>query len=191
MEVKGSSPFGSIMDKIIRVKITAAELKYAESIAEKFPFVGVSYVRDDREDRVREASSDQITGQLGNIIGTKFLFGGYFMYRLSRWIADIDPYRGDGGSDVPGAGIDFKTSLMRYGKNPNTYHLCVRPAERHKNTTYIHILLDMDNMEAFITGWATDEMLPDKVLDSGPLSGAYVIPVPELNQIMPMNWFAA
>jgi len=176
--------------KVIQVPITEAELKFAKAVGDKVPFLGAGHIRADMEERVRKFREDQITGQLGNILGTKFLFGGYHPYKLSRWFVDLDPKRGDGGSDVPGAGIDFKATRMRYSKDPYFYSLCVRPAERHINTTYILIPVDLDNMVAYINGWATEDMLPETVEASGPLAGAFVLHTNSLNPMMPMFWFS-
>lgn len=121
--------------------------------------------------------------------GHKYLTGSVDGYIRERYCQNKTPREGDGGEDVLGANIDFKASLWRFPEG--RYHLCVRPRERHSGWVYIHALVpkfDVAANSVFLTGWASDDMLPDEPDSDGPLSGAFTIPVDELNEMMPIRW---
>jgi hypothetical protein len=160
--------------------------------AQRAELGGRSHIRGaaDRQDKLRQ---DQIVGMIGAFAGTKTLFGDVRLFRLQRYFANLYPTIGDGGSDVPGANIDFKASLIANKQKPLLdYKLAVRPRERHARTVYVLILIELEPAPAAsLIGWASDEMLPAKPETDGPFAGAYVIPARALHPVMPLRWFEA
>lgn len=154
---------------------------------------GVSRVRS-TADRTATLVEDQLVGQLGTIALHKYLYGTTERYILSRHVQNQFPDVGDGGEDLPGANVDVKTSVMRYGQNPYAYNLCVRPRERHPDWVYLLALVPNDyvvNRVVQLVGWTLDANLPDVVRADGPLAGAYVVSAADLLPLPPIQyrWF--
>lgn len=141
---------------------------------------GTSHVRGEA-DRASQLSVDQLVGQLGTMAVTFLLTGSTALYLQERTERDKDRWKGDGGSDVPGARIDIKTSLRRNRRNSaSTYNLLVRPAELHDNWVYVlAVVMDLDHKARTalveVVGWASSYDLPKNVEDRGEFKGAYRI----------------
>lgn len=174
---------------ILKIVIEGHELDEAKENARLACVGGKSHVRTG--DRMQRLYEDQLVGQIGNIAGVKALHGRIDAYRESRSIANANPTKGDGGSDIPGSNVDFKASRMRRSKDPMRYRLAVRPRERHEGNVYVFIALDMDSperVEANLVGWASDDSLPRNPDQDGVFSGAYTLMSHELNPFPPITW---
>lgn len=177
-------------DDLIEIRLSEADNAFIGARACDTMFCGRSF--RDQSDRREMLRVDQIVGHASAYAATKHLFGTPEKYAVSRWYAAMYPDRGDGGSDIPGANIDIKASMMRYSQDPLSYNLLVRPQERHDQTVYVHCLIprfDQKPDRVVLTGWATDRMLPTTVCESGPLAGAYVLSVRSLNPLPPYRWW--
>ena len=175
-------------DHIITTSVTPSEMAYLQRCAQRAEIGGRSNIRG-RADRAATLQRDQLVGMVGGFVGAKIIFGDVRLFRLQRFFADLYPNVGDGGSDIPGGNVDFKSSLVT---NPNllSYRLAVRERERHAGTVYVLILIALEpSPVANLVGWASDEMLPAKPETEGPFAGAYVIPASALHPIMPLRWF--
>ncbi len=120
------------------------------------------------------------------------MHGNVQSYLFTRWMLTNNPHAGDGGSDIPGANVDFKSSLMRNNPDPLDYRLAVRPGERHAGTVYILILIELDEVNqsgtAHLVGWLAEKDLPAKPEASGTFKGAFVVSARELKPLMPLQW---
>ena len=173
---------------IIRVPISPAELSFLQRHAQRAELGGRSSIRgaEDRQDKLRQ---DQIVGLVGHFAGIKSLFGDVRLFRLQRHFADLYPAIGDGGSDVPGSNIDFKSSLIT---KPNLldYKLAVRGRERHRGMNYVLVLVELEPKPvAHLVGWASEASLPQTPESTGPFTGAYVLKASQLNPLMRLTWF--
>lgn len=182
----------STFEQVIEIPIYPAEVAFLRGLASKAEIGGRSQIRSGA-DRRENLEQDQLVGQIGNYAGHKHFFGNANLYRISRWYADIYPTMGDGGSDVPGANIDFKASRLKPGRSVTDYRLLVRPAERHPGTVYVLIVVDLDAdpVKAHLVGWAAEHELPAETLTTGPLAGAYALPAAELHPLPPIQWYKA
>lgn len=144
------------------------------------------------EERAEYLSEDQLVGQLGTYAAVVQLCGSARPYVRAREIANADPTRGDGGSDVPGTNLDVKTSLARVpGREPEDYYLIVRPAEMHRGWVYVlALVVSLFGHYAVVSlvGWAATEDFPGAPVYGGEFSGAYVLPGRKLNPIPPVRW---
>lgn len=177
---------------IIRMLLSGTEMRYIYKMARSAEIGGSSSVRDGAE-REEFLSEDQIIGQIGTFAGHKYMFGNANDYRTTRWYANKYPTHGDTGSDVTGANIDFKTSLIRGMKPPLAYNMLVRPRERHERWVYYQFLVESYSEKSatvLLLGWASTEMLPSKVADGGIFNGAYVLPVTLLNPLPALEWWS-
>lgn len=175
---------------VVVMNVKKSLMPLIQSNARASSINGVSRIREGGE-RGLNLSEDAMIGQIGACVGSLWLTGSPTPYMTARWYANLMPSLGDKGSDLPALNVDFKTSLMRKSQNPMDYHLLVRPHERHKGVVYVHVLVDgvLENIKAYITGWATEDMLPDQTVLSGPLKGAYRLAVSELNPVPPFRWW--
>ena len=174
---------------MICVHLTRQQLVVCWQQANQWWLGGNSQIRE-VEDRREMLIEDQLVGQIGNAAGCLWWYGNMDAYLQSREIANADPWRGDGGSDLPGLHIDFKTSMMRGPQDPAYYKLLVRPAERHKGCVYIRVLIPKFKVEelgaglnVFITGWAKETDLPDQYETDGIFAGAYSLESDKLRPI--------
>ena len=168
--------------------LSPAEVAFCREQARSAEIGGRSQVRG--ADRQTALVEDQMVGQIGTYAGHKLLFGNAQLYRLSRYFANIYPMRGDGGSDVPGANIDFKASLRRSPDRPLIdYRLAVRPAERHAGMIYMLVVVEADYTHAHIVGWLAESALPAEPESAGVFAGAYVVKGGALNPVMPIHWW--
>lgn len=175
---------------VVIMQVKKSLMPLLQSNARASSINGVSRIREGGE-RGLNLSEDAMIGQIGACIGSLWLTGSPTAYMTARWYANLMPSLGDKGSDLPALNVDFKTSLMRKSQNPMDYHLLVRPHERHNGVVYVHVLVDgvLENIKAYITGWATEDMLPKETVLSGPLKGAYKLAVPDLNPVPPLRWW--
>lgn len=150
---------------------------------------GVSRVRG--SDRAASLVEDQLVGQLGTLALHKYLYGTTERYVFSRHAQNRFPDQGDGGEDLPGANVDVKTSVMRYGQDPWRYNLCVRPRERHADWVYILGLVSKEYVTdrlVHLLGWIGDAALPAEPATEGPLAGAFVVPAHTLVALPPIHY---
>jgi len=181
---------------IITKRLNSLELNLIREMAERAQIGGYSQIHLDEEKRKQSLAMDQFIGQIGNYIGAKILDGTPFPkeYYISRMYANRHPNEGDGGSDIPGTNIDFKTSLMRGELDPMSYRLIVRPNERHNDWIYVLVLVEPQNISIFdwktavvhIVGWATDDMLLT-IETEGIFRGAYILPTIVLYPFLPIK----
>lgn len=169
------------MEDVVRQKVYPQDLLRIYQHAENATIGGRSNVRETRDAESAEQVDDQFIGQLGQYAGVTFITGSPDPYFASREAQDKDPWKGDGGSDVPGFQIDIKTSVMRVtGRSPLDYCLPVRPKERHADNIYVLALVSplFDGItinDVLLIGWASDDMLPNRIRDRGVFKGAYVL----------------
>jgi hypothetical protein len=133
---------------------------------------------------------DQIIGVACTLVGVKAVTGSNELYY--RHIADTgDKWTGDGGTDVPGARIDFKGSLMRYSDDPLRYNLLIRPKEFHPHTTYILILvkeIGENGARGHIVGWMDSWEIEEKTEPDRRFGDAFCIPARKLHPFPRFRW---
>jgi hypothetical protein len=180
---------------MISIWLGPREIHYCKEYAERAELGGRSEVR--KENRAGSITIDQLVGQLGQYALSVYLTGETRHYYAQRMVADANPTVGDGGQDILGTNLDVKTTLMRQNKNPLTYHLAVRPQERHEGHVYILGLVEPNDEKQLLynkpllvhlAGWAEDSELPEKVAENGALAGAYILPVNKLHELIPIRW---
>lgn len=180
-------------DDVVRVKVPLEHLERIYEHAQNATIGGRSNVRETRNANSPSQVDDQFIGQLGQYAGVTWITGSPDPYFESRVKQDEDPWKGDGGSDVPGFQIDIKTSVMRVaGREPVDYMLPVRPKERHANNVYVLALVPqefdgVDNNEVLLVGWASDDMLPNRLRDRGVFRGAYVLEGRYMNRMADLD----
>jgi len=175
---------------LIPFSLSSEDMAIVCSAAGRAELGGMSNIR--HEDRQSTLHEDQIVGQIGQFVGSAYLTGSWTDYLKSRWLANQQPNVGDGGCDIFGTGVDFKTSLMRSSStNPLSFRLCVRPRERHPLWVYVLVLVQriVAPISGYIVGWAKDSDLPSQVESNGPFSGAYVMEASTLKPMMPILRF--
>ena len=178
-----------VNDSDIRVlHINAPEMALIRLMARAAMRGGKSYIRASSERRAT-LETDQLVGQLGTYAGHKFWFGHSYNYLVSRQQANLNPNTGDGGSDIVGANVDFKTSLIRSDRPLLDYRLVVRPIERKPAKVYVQLLADIQQNTAnvYILGWADDAMLPEPERE-GVFQGACVLQARKLHPLPPLQW---
>lgn len=84
---------------------------------------------------------DNLMGVIGTYAGIWHLTGSNLLY-FRHMEETGDKLVGDGGTDVPGARMDFKTSAWNGSLPLSMNRLAVRPDELHPKTTYVLILVD-------------------------------------------------
>lgn len=128
-----------------------------------------------QETRIRP-ETDKLVGQIGEAAGSKWFLGneGFRLYQKTREHVNKNPHNGDGGTDLLGYKINFKTSMIRSAKPLDTYNLVLRPAERHDDVVYVQLLVTPDLKGAFILGWLDEKNMTKKPVDHGIFKGAYV-----------------
>lgn len=177
---------------IIRMEIQPRDMNVVAGHARLACIGGKSNIRG--ASRQATLKEDQLVGQIGQYVGSLWLSGSADSYLRSRWVANQNPTVGDGGSDLIGSNIDFKTSLVRSpDRDLLSYRLAVRPKERHQDWVYVLVLVTKmkppDPVVAHLIGWAADYMLPKSPNDSGVFSGAFTIPARNLHPLPPFKWF--
>lgn len=184
-------------DNIILIPIGSANFERAAAYAKQAELGGTSQIRS-AKDRQRKLQQDQLVGQLGQMAFCLYLTGNSNMYRLSRYWVNIDPSRGDGGSDFPGANVDVKTSKVSADRIDDllNYNLVVRTKERHARSVYVlAFAIDQgDRWTVALVGWASDKDLPQESTTDARfppnINGeAFLIRADKLNPLMPLEWF--
>jgi len=178
-------------DDIIPWTIPPHEMPLIIRMARAACIGGSSNIRGDN--RMATLSEDQLVGQIGQYVGSLWLFGSTDSYVQARWIANQNPTVGDGGSDIIGANLDFKASRVRNKERDLlSYRLAVRPRERHTGWVYVLILVTKltrgEPVTAQMIGWAADAMLPVQPEISGVFQGAFTLPGHKLNPLPPIHW---
>jgi hypothetical protein len=179
------------LDDIIPVPI-ATYWPMIEVYARRAEIGGVSQIESGQA-RADNLSERQVTGQAAQLAFNLYQFGDVHAYRVSRWHADANPKKGDGGSDVPGLNLDVKGRRMRYGDDVAEYlrsgKLPVRPKERHRDFVYVLVYVRMDVTKAYIFGWLHEADLPRKVDQSGTFKGAFTVPAARVNPYPKLRWW--
>jgi hypothetical protein len=159
---------------IITLRLNQQAMAIINNMAGKACLGGVSHVRE-RADRLDSLNVDQIIGQIGTYGCTEYLLGTNEPYIRMREEINKNPHIGDDGVDIPGTNIDVKTSFMRSNSLPMLkYRLPVRPAERHEDHRYIlGLVSEYSKQHAILhlVGWASTDMLPNKLETKGVFSG--------------------
>lgn len=170
---------------MVEVALSQSELSFIRRYAHQAEIGGRSAVRG--TDRQEALETDQLIGMMGNYAINKYLSGDSRSFRLSRHIANQYPFAGDGGSDVLGANIDIKTSLVRTGLELHRHWLAVRPVETHPQTVYVLGLVPPERNKVILMGWAIEtELQPIK---AGVFAGAIGLQAVDLHPMMPIRWF--
>lgn len=180
--------------QVVEVCLSKAELDFIHQKAKTCGIGGDGRVRNPK-DRAENYEVDQLVGQIGSYVGCRHLFGDVTLYRISRSIASRYPTSSDGGSDIPGANVDFKATHWKTVKPMLDHHLLVRAGEYHLNTVYVGILVKFEDVtaKAFIVGWQESSMLTKydvtpKELPAGFVG--YAAKFSELNPMMPLRWWS-
>ncbi len=179
-------------DDLIPMEIPAPAMRTVYQMAKAACIGGHSHIRgDNRQEKLME---DQLVGQIGQYIGSQWLYGSPRPYLEARYVANKNPTVGDGGSDIIGSNLDFKASLVRHpGRDPLEYRLAVRPRERHQGWVYMLVLVThltrKQPVKALLVGWASDRMLPQRPEDSGVFKGAFTINARDLHPVPPITWW--
>lgn len=175
-------------DNIIEVRISPSEMNYLRRCAQRAEIGGRSNIRA-TADRAENLKRDQLVGMIGHFAAIRELFGNPWLFRIQRHFADVYPLDSDGGSDLPGARLDVKSSLITKS-NLLDYRLPVRPKELHPSMNYLLALVQLEPAPvAFLVGWCSASMLPRQPEASGPFAGAHVIRASELHPLMRLGWF--
>lgn len=166
---------------VVPVAIPFCDLEMIETHARNAILGGRSEVRNPIA-RKEWIVQDQLVGCLVNYAAISWLFDSTDLYKKARAKADADPWKGDGGQDIPGYPIDVKGTLMRYGVTPLKYHLAVRPRDVRPNWVYVLGLVDRltHPITVSLTGWATQKDLPTNSVTNGTFAGAHLIPAKQL-----------
>lgn len=121
---------------------------------------GPSHVYTDPTVRRIEGQGNQFTAAIGEFVGSCLVLGmdaGREAYTRAREAHRVDPWKGDGGSDMLSIeNVDFKASVWSPGRNPLDHHLYVRPEEYHPDTVYVFILVGVlasGAVRARVMGW--------------------------------------
>lgn len=141
--------------------IKEEDRKLCEYHAQFFPKFD-SRFRGTFEDRKETFSIDVLAGQLGNLYGAIYLLGeeeGRKKYIEFREKMNADPYRGDGGQDLVGIPVDFKTSYNRNGYPVERLNLIVNAKERYPDITYIQLVLSYDEKTIDVIGWIDESQM--------------------------------
>ena len=176
-----------------KISISPHEFDLCKMHARKACIGGKSQFR--KEDRFDTLYMDNLIGQLGNCTLSKWLTGRIDAWMQTRYVANQNPYKGDGGSDLLGSNIDVKTSLMRKEQDPWRYNLVVAPKELHQQD-WIYILglvpkFEADGIakEVWLVGWATGEEVASRgKRDGGKFKDFYVVKSRDLHRLPPFTW---
>lgn len=178
---------------IIRVSFSDYDVVIAGNFASQAEIGGSSSIRA-TDDRTSNLSQDQLVGQIATLAWHKYYYGAIDEYLKQRYVQNLFPFHGDGGSDMIGANLDVKGSaLKRKHRSPLDYYLLVRPREYKHDTVYVQSLIDICDsapITAMLTGWATGAMLTERV-DERLFGDAYGLRVRDLMPLIPIrfSWF--
>jgi hypothetical protein len=181
---------------VISIKVSPSEVRYCRSKVEEIfetrqaaggNAYGTSRFRN-AETRNETALEDGLIGQIGCFVLNSYWYGSAERYMLSRYLASQNPLKGDGGSDIPGANIDVKTTRKR-DKPLEDHLLLVHPKEFHSDWVYVLIILEQVSdlgTIAHVMGWVTSEQLNKPERDV--LRGNYYCLASDLNPMLPVRW---
>lgn len=169
------------------IQFTPDEWAVIRDHAAKAALGGQSRVFADRAQRLERLGDDQLVGQAGEAALSKWLTGTLDWYAETRDVRNAAPTLGDAGTDLLGANLDVKCSLMRASADPLRYRLLVRPDERHADTIYVLALVPPTRDRVILVGWARDSDLPPAPASDGPFAGAYVLPAGTLFPLLPFR----
>lgn len=174
---------------MITFELSQKDLSYIRRMSSKAELGGKSHIRT--TDRLPSLTEDQLIGQIGQFVVTRYMFGTPEKWAINRWFINQNPSYGDAGYDIPGLNLDVKTSLMRASKDPMSYNLLVRPKERHSGWVYYLVLvgeIQDELLPVHLIGWAKDEDLPATPAKDGKFKGAYVLPAKSLVPLPPLRF---
>tara|TARA_Y100001963_G_scaffold159885_1_gene265987 strand:- start:5772 stop:6374 length:603 start_codon:yes stop_codon:yes gene_type:complete len=192
-------------DQIIKEVLTKPWIALAENQAKQFTEAGLpSHIRH-VETRGKTEDEDAMTGHLCHIAVAKYLwsYDGIMKYQHSCSKANMLPavrkatgnkHISDNGEDFINLGLDVKGSLIRTNLPPIKHNSPVRPREWHPDTTIVQCLLSekkegISTRIVYICGWETSEAYKTRgEAKEGTFKGAYVIPIKDLNPMIPMKW---
>lgn len=173
----------------VRIQVQESMLRLAQEQGRLAQIGGASSVFPDHEERMDRIAEDQVVGQLGQMALAIWKDGHLGAYHEQRSLANASPLKGDGGSDLVGANVDVKASLMRGSTDPMRYRLAVRPREMHGGWVYVLALVEPLMTAVSLVGWATSDDLASRGVEAdGPFSGARCIPAGELRPLPPFDW---
>ncbi len=191
--------------QIIEISLPPAWITLAKRQAKAFTDANLpSHIRH-VESRGETENEDAMTGHLCHIAVAKYLwsYDGITAYQHSCSKANMLPTVreatgnkciSDNGEDFIDLGLDVKGSLIRTGLPPIKHNSPVRPREWHEDTVIVQCLLSEKKSPkgartVYICGWETSEAYKAKgQAKEGTFKGAYVIPIKDLNPMMPMKW---
>ncbi len=139
-----------------------------------------------------ELFEDQLIGCMCSYAGNYKMTGTaerYFQHMESTG----DSLTGDGGTDIAGARVDFKGTLIRrIGKHPLSFHLAIQPEEFHQDTLYV-LALVVSYHEEMAFGWLVGMMEAWEIeIFSRPVpelfGEAFAVKAPELHPVPKMRW---
>lgn len=185
---------------MITITISSTELQYIKKQASLKEWGGQSAIRGD--DRNATLSIDNLIGCIGEFAGCVYLYGnGAEFYKAQEYSQELrrkGVSLGDGGQDIIGLNLDFKTSKQHEDRSPLKHWLPVRPNEFKPDWVYmLLIVLSNDELIGFdfdkhidvaIVGWASSDMFPKHTAKDGVFSGAYCLPASKLVKPMPVKW---
>lgn len=169
---------------MIRVKLSPEAVAFCRSRAEAASIGGVSRIRP-QEERETHLRADQTVGMLGQAAFSKYWFGSFDPFKAARWVADMNPRSGDGGSDFLGMNVDIKTSMMRRSQNPLDYHLWIRDREWHSDTVYVLCLVPESlsregPVEVCLVGWITGKDVTKRNGDRREAAASELLALPDV-----------
>lgn len=196
-------------DQIIKIHLTKPWITIAMSQARAFTDAGLPSKIRHVEARGSTENEDALTGHLAHVAVAKYLWGydGINQYVHACEKANMlplvrkvtgDKHVSDNGEDFINLGLDVKASLIRTSQQPINHNSPVRPREWHPNIIYVQCLVETSGdlygsssftADVYVCGWQTAEAYKAKgKSEGGVFKGAYLIPVKELNPMMPMLW---
>ena len=202
-------------DQIIEIHLTKPWIAIAMRQARAFTDAELPSNIRHVESRGSTEDEDALTGHFAHIAVAKHLWGydGVNQYIHACEKANMlplvrkvtgDKYISDNGEDFINLGLDVKASLIRTSQEPINHNSPVRPREWHPNIIYVQCLVRISRapkataesrdpssfaVDVYICGWQMAEAYKAKgESEGGVFKGAYVIPIKELNPMMPMLW---
>lgn len=134
---------------------------------------------------------DNLMGCMGELVVSRHITGTsrHYYEHIEKTGSKLE---GDGGTDIPEARVDIKTSLMRHGPDPLRYTLVVRPQWLVADTVYILNLCreySEDGANGFIIGWLyTEELIALDYHIPNVFGDAYCAKYTHLHPFMNCRW---
>lgn len=181
--------------------LSTTDLYHIKQRAKATAWGGQSAIRqDNRKDTLH---NDQLIGHCGEYAGCMYLTGGNHRYYMSQLVSErlhqLDARLGDGGEDILGLNLDFKTSRQGEKTEIMNHKLAVRPNEFKLDWVYMlmlvlrndeHISFNFDrSIDVAIVGWASSDMFPKHTETRGIFKGAHCLRAKDLIAPMPIKWF--